>query len=54
MMIVDPPVTPFSFIEELRAWLAELETMPQDAPEVADAQEQARAWLAAAEASQPG
>ena len=49
MMIIDPPVTPFSPEAELRAWLEALAEMPQDDPAVIDATAQARAWLAGAE-----
>ena len=49
MMIIDPPVTPFSPEAELRAWLEALSEMPQDDPAVIDATEQARTWLAGAE-----
>jgi hypothetical protein len=45
MMIIDPPVTPFSSPDALRAWLAELAGMPQDEPEVVAAIEQAKRWL---------
>ena len=49
MMIIDPPVTPFSPEAELRAWLEALAEMPQDDSAVIDATEQARTWLAGAE-----
>lgn len=45
MMLIDPPVTPFSPEADIRAWLAELAKMPQDDPAVIDALEQARQWL---------
>ncbi len=49
MMIIDPPVTPFSPEAELRAWLEALAEMPQEDPAVIDATAQARACLAGAE-----
>lgn len=47
MMIIDPPVTPFSTEAELRAWLEALAEMPQEDPAVIDATAQANAWLEA-------
>ena len=54
MMIIDPPVTPFSPEAELRAWLEALAEMPQDEQAVIDATAQARAWIVAAEARERG
>ena len=42
--IIDPPVGPYSLIEELVDWIAELEGMPST-PEVRQALEQANDWL---------
>lgn len=57
MLIIDPPVCPLSPRAELAAWVAELEdwvaglepvTDPSDAAAIAEALDEARAWLAAA------
>jgi hypothetical protein len=34
MMIIDPPVNPFSPPDAIEAWLKKLATYPQDEPEV--------------------
>lgn len=44
-MIIDPPVGPFSSVQDLEDWLTELDEMP-GAPEVIEAMEQAEGWLA--------
>lgn len=43
--IIDPPVGPYSTEREIRAWIAELERMP-DLPEVRAAIEEAERWIA--------
>lgn len=51
--LVDPPVTPYSSLGELRAWVAECEAQARANPDDdgwAQALEQARTWLALAEA----
>jgi hypothetical protein len=53
MMIIDPPVSPFSPPADLRGWLAELATMPQREPEVKRAIEEAERWLKFAEQAAP-
>lgn len=55
--LVDPPVTPYSSIEELRAWVAECERRVRDDPPDAGwvaALDQARAWLDAAQTERGG
>ena len=42
--IIDPPVGAYASAEDIEAWIAELEGMP-DTPEVRQALEQAKAWL---------
>ncbi len=34
MMMIDPPITPFSPPAEIEAWIKRLETYPQDEPAV--------------------
>jgi hypothetical protein len=46
MMIVDPPVSPYSPEDEILAWLEVLASLPQDDPSVIGATEEARGWLA--------
>lgn len=50
MMLIDPPVGPYSKPAEIRAWIAKLKTYPQDEIEVQEALEQARRALEIAEA----
>lgn len=45
MMIIDPPVTPFSSPEQIEAWLERLKNHPQDAPEVQRAIKQGKMYL---------
>ncbi len=45
MMIIDPPVTPFSPPIQIEAWLKKLATYPQDAPEVQGAIIDAKKYL---------
>ncbi len=45
MMIIDPPVTPFSPVAEIEAWIQRLATYPQDAPEVQRAIKQGKKYL---------
>jgi hypothetical protein len=47
LQIIDPPVGPFSAVEDIRAWLAELRDFP-DGESRDLAVEQAEAWLASA------
>jgi hypothetical protein len=44
MMLIDPPVSPFSTHEEIEKWLAQLRSMKQT-PEVKYAIKQAQTWL---------
>jgi len=44
MMIIDPPVTPFSPREKIEEWIGYLRTL-DDAPEVAEAIADAKRWL---------
>ena len=44
-MIIDPPAVMYGPPEAIDAWLAELATYPQDAPEVKAEIEQAQEWL---------
>jgi hypothetical protein len=53
VMIIDPPVSPFSPPADLRGWLDELATMPQREPEVKRAIEEAERWLKYAEQAAP-
>ena len=46
MMIIDPPVTPFSPPAEIEAWMKRLATYPQDEPAVQRALGDARKALA--------
>lgn len=45
MIIIDPPVTPFSSPEQIEAWLERLKAHPQDAPEVQRAIKQGERYL---------
>jgi hypothetical protein len=45
MMIIDPPVGPYSDAGDIRAWLAELADMPQDDESVIRAIADAQRWL---------
>ena len=45
MMIIDPPVTPFSPPAKIEAWIERLHTYPQDAPEVQEAIVDAKKYL---------
>lgn len=45
MMIIDPPVTPFSPPAKIEAWLERLQTYPQDALEVQEAIIDAKKYL---------
>lgn len=47
--LIDPPVDPFSPVEDLRAWISELGTLTPRLPEVDAAMAEARRWLALAE-----
>jgi len=49
-MIIDPPLVSYGPPDAIRAWLAELATLPQDEPEVIAAINQAERWLADCEA----
>jgi hypothetical protein len=42
--IIDPPVTPYSSADEIRAWISELESMP-DSEAKTDELRLARSWL---------
>ena len=42
--LIDPPVTPYSDPDDIRAWLAELEQM-EETPEVQEAIDNANSWL---------
>lgn len=44
-MVIDPPVGPYSPIEEIEAWIRELEAMPPSKPRD-DCLREAREWLA--------
>ncbi len=46
MMIIDPPVTPFSSPVEIEAWIQKLATYPQDEPAVQRAVNDAKKALA--------
>lgn len=46
--IIDPPVTPYSSAEDIRAWISELESMP-DSEAKTDALRLARLWLVSRE-----
>ena len=48
LILIDPPVGPFDAPDAIRAWIRELEAMPQ-VPYVPDSLTQAREWLAMAE-----
>ncbi len=48
MMIIDPPVTPFSPPAEIEAWIQRLEIYSQDDPSVQRAMAQAKNYLACA------
>lgn len=45
MMIIDPPVTPFSPPDKIESWLKKLASYPQDAPEVQEAIIDAKKYL---------
>ena len=45
MMIIDPPVTPFSPPDAIEAWLEKLKAYPQDEPEVQRAIKQGKKYL---------
>lgn len=45
MMIIDPPVTPFSPPEAIEVWLKKLATYPQEEPEIQDAIIDAKKYL---------
>ena len=48
VILIDPPVGPYSTCDEIRAWIRELEAMPR-IPYVPEALEEARDWLKLAE-----
>lgn len=50
MLLIDPPVSPLSTASDIADWLSELEEL-EAGPEVEQAIQQARAWLASAEAN---
>lgn len=45
-ILIDPPVGPYSPVEDIKAWIAELKRMPER-PEVIDAIRQAESWISA-------
>lgn len=44
MILIDPPVGPYSTRADIEAWIAELRTLG-DAPEVREALDDAERWL---------
>lgn len=48
MILIDPPVSPFSPLADLLAWRERLKELPQDQPEVKRAIADADRWLALA------
>jgi hypothetical protein len=53
MMLIDPPVGPYSSADDIRAWLEELadaKQFPPDDESVKRAVAEAKGWLARAEA----
>lgn len=52
-MIIDPPSVMYGPPAAIQAWLDELATMPQKAPEVRSAIEEANRWLKNAEQAKP-
>jgi hypothetical protein len=52
-ILIDPPVSAYSSLREIEAWLRALRKLPRN-PEVVDAIKQAEAWLKSKESDSAG